>query len=223
MKKHILTGLITIFFLANGAWAVLMDFNSVSIGNNAAKMNEWYNAIGITQAQHLIDFENITVGTNMEDNAALFSNLVISVSSGGAFIRSSASYFGGSDPGVPGSTRALALTDNQILTLTFATPIDYISFFDIDISDSAHGTVLFADDTTASFEEGNEAGYNTGNSATFYGLYSTDKKIKSITFTDTGGDDVYGLDDIRYGIIPEPATLTILIMGAFLISGKRRR
>ncbi|OQA00572.1 MAG: hypothetical protein BWY69_01670 [Planctomycetes bacterium ADurb.Bin401] len=154
---------------------------------------------------------------------SLFSNMVITVSTGGAYVRGSTGYFGGSDPGPAGSTRALAITDDQILTLTFSIPVDYVSFFDIDISDSATGVVYFTDGTSAIFDDGNESNYNTGDSATFYGLYSNDKRITMITFRDTGGDDAHGIDNIRYGVIPEPATLAILIMGAFLISGKRRR
>jgi hypothetical protein len=201
---------------ANSAFAVLMDFNSVSVANNAAKMTEWYATIGITQSQYYVDFENIAVGTNIENNTSLFTNLVFSVSSGDAIIRSSTSYFGASDPGPVGSTRALALTDSQTVTLTFATPIQYVSSFDIDISDSAFGIVYFSDGTSQRFEEGNESNYGSGNSATFYGLYSNDKLITSITFHDSGGEGEYGLDEIRYGVVPEPATLILLCFGAMI-------
>ncbi|MEN6386517.1 MAG: PEP-CTERM sorting domain-containing protein [Phycisphaerales bacterium] len=208
--------------LTSSGLAVLMDFNSVSVSNNSAKMIEWYNAIGITQSQYYIDFENTADGTNI-NNAPLFPNLVISVSTGGAYIRSNKNYFGASDPGPAGSTRALALTDSQILTLTFATPVDYISFFDIDISDLAYGTVYFSNGTSQRFDEGNESNYGSGNSATFYGLFDNERKISSITFRDTGGEGEFGIDEIRYGIIPEPSTLAILCFGALAFIKSKRK
>lgn len=202
--------------------AALSIFNSTSIENNQATMNAWLSAIG-GSVQYTVDFENVVINnpadTQIEGNTSLFPNLVFADNYGGdsVYVSDDTDDFGTSLPGPPPSTKAV-YGQGSYLILTFTTPVDYVSFFDIDISDDAGMYVTYADGRRIVYtDEQNESGYSSGNSATFYGFWRNDMpQITQVEFYDTGGDGEWGLDEIRYGVIPEPVSAALLAAGGLL-------
>jgi hypothetical protein len=232
MKKQIVVlSLFVSLLFTNGIQASMMYFNSTSSSNNASTMAQWYAAIGITQPQYLADFESIAAGTNINSNKTLFTEMYIAADIAGisasVYIRSNSSDFGGSAPGPSPSTKALAVSSLQEINIYFAdnasdttTPVDYVSFYDIDARDLII-TFNYIDGTNEQIHVGAGSG-GLGDSSTtaeFFGIYCNDKpSIYSINLSSYLDDlDMkWGIDEIRYGEAPEPATLVLLCLGAMI-------
>lgn len=140
--------------MSAGASADLMTWNSTSVAGNAQALEDWLAAIGIAEEEvdHLIDFETgFTDGQNISGVEDLFpGGLVIrdTSSANSVTIRSSSSYFGGSNPV---GQFSISHNEQPYLELDFsASPVDYVSFQDID---QAGTTIVvdLADESTVSF------------------------------------------------------------------------
>jgi hypothetical protein len=233
MKKQIviLSFFVSLFFTSSSIRASMMYFNSISSSNNTSTMADWYAAIEIMQPQYLADFENITAGTNINSNKTLFTEMYITADVAGisssVYIRDKSSDFGNSAPGPSPSTKALAVSSLQEINIYFAdnasdttTPVDYVSFYDIDARDLII-TVNYIDGTKEQIHVGAGSG-GLGDSSTtaeFFGIYCNDKpRIYSINLSSYLDDlDMkWGIDEIRYGEAPEPATLVLLGLGAMI-------
>jgi len=203
MKPAAICAVVGLLGVSAGRTA-LVTFDSTGPANNAATRTDWLNAIGIAGPQHLVDFElGFTDGQNIH-NAVIGPWLTISYGgTGGVMVESGAGSISGSNP--VGSFAAEFGTEGNGSSLSFSTPVDYLSFYDID-KGSATITVYFQGgaSTTASIA-GTGA---SGNSAEFYGIYRNDQpRITGITFSSfSGGAGTWGMDNIEYGIVPEPAS-----------------
>jgi hypothetical protein len=205
--------------LSASSMAAPMFFNSTSFANNATVRNDWLTAIGISGGDFLVDFENFAVGINL-NGVDLGGGVDVSHPTGTSLVQSNSSFFGGSNPI---GTRALALAEvvNPII-ISFATPADYIGGFDIDMP----GCILratFADNTTAQITL--DATATSGNTAEFWGIWRNDAPgITRVEFLGTnGGDGEWGLDNLEYGLVPEPGTLLALAAGLGAAAFRRRR
>jgi hypothetical protein len=208
-----------VLFSFQAAGAGLIDFNSPDFSSNSATRTQWLNAIGITLPDILVDFENLAINQNVHNDATLFTNLVITSSDEKALVQSDSSKFGDSNPI---GTRALAHKESKILTLDFSSsPVDYVGFCAIDYY-SFIGTAYFTDNSTAVFTEGDGTA-RSGDTAEFYGIFRNDlPRISMITFNIEGGDSEWGIDNIEYGVVPEPMTTALLLSGALLFLLKRK-
>lgn len=213
-------------FLASGLVATTafssagaIFFNATTFANSAAERDLWLNAIGITAGDNFVDFESITVGTNV-NGVDLGGGLSISHPNGNALVQSAASFFGSSNPI---DTRAVALQEiSGTITLNFATPVDYVGGFDIDMPGGTLRAV-FTDNSSAQITLDTTG--SSGDTAEFWGVWRNDAAaISRIEFIATsGGDGEWGLDNLEYGAVPEPGTLLAIAAGVALSRVRRRR
>lgn len=205
--------------ISTSSFAGALFFNSTSFAGNAAERASWLSAIGIAGGANFVDFEAITVGTNV-NGVDLGGGLSLSHPSGNALVQSSASFFGSSNPI---DTRAVALQEIAgTITLNFVTPVDYVGGFDIDMPG---GTLraTFTDNTTAQITLDSTA--TSGDTAEFWGVWRNDAAaISKIEFiASSGGDGEWGLDNLEYGAVPEPGTMIAIGAGLALARLRRRR
>jgi hypothetical protein len=204
--------------------AAPLVFESPSTSNNATYYGNWLAAVGITESQveHFVDFESgFTAGQNLHNVTGLLpGELVIRDTGPGtpaAMVQSSSAYFGSSNP--IGSF-ALAHDEQSYLELDFsARPIDYLSLYNIDHTGTTVIVHFVGGGTlNASFDGTN----GSGDSAEFWGIWRNDMPRITRVQMDASGDGEWGVDSIRYGIIPEPATLALLALGGLALTRRRR-
>jgi len=226
MKKNtVVLYILVLALFASIAPATLITVNSTSPSDNAAAMNRWMTGAGIGTVEHLVNFENFATGTHLEGKTSLFPGLVIDVSKNSAQVRASSRYyFGRGHCGPAPSRRALALTQSQILTLDFSSsPIDYVSFFGINTA-ALTGKAYFTDGSSVAFNDP-DGGGASGNTASFFGMYQDSfPDIAKITLQASTLDHVWnygrkpwGIDEIRYGVAPEPLTITLFAFGSLIL------
>lgn len=218
MTKSCLVAL-SVLAMASTSSAAVQFFNSSNFGNNATMRNNWLSAIGIASGEHFADFESYAVGTNL-NGVGLGGGATLTHPSGSALVQSSSSFFGNSNPI---GTRALALDEiSGAITLTFSTPVDYIGGFEIDNPGSTLRVTL-TDSSTATINlESTAVG---GDSAEFWGVFRNDMPaITMAEFLNTnGGDGEWGLDNLEYGVVPEPGTIAVMGAGLLLLARRRIR
>jgi len=203
-----------------GAQAGIMVRNANSPSDVAATLALWLGDIGITESQvsHFVDWETgFAAGQNISGIAGLLpGGLVITDTSSAASARvqSSSSFFGGSNP--VGSF-ALAHNEQAYLELDFsASPVDYISFQDIDHSGTSVIVHFLGGGTaTTSFETTGAS----GNSAEFFGIFRNDMPRIIRVQLDATGDGAWGIDNLRYGVVPEPSSVLALMSGFAVLGG----
>ena len=207
--------------VAVSASGAILTFNSSSPANNNTTRLNWLNAAGIVAPQHLVDFEvGFANNQNISGVGGLFpANLVISDTSNAnaAIIRSGAGVINGSNP-----VGTYSVTQNELpfLELDFSlNPVDYIAFQDIDHT-GTNGIVTFVGGGTANISfETTGAG---GNSAEFFGIFRNDMPRITLVQLDSSGDGRWGIDTLEYGLVPEPASLGILVISGLAMIRRRR-
>lgn len=205
--------------VAGSSSGAVQFLNSTSFAGNAAMRTSWLTAAGITGGQYFIDFESYSVGTNL-NGVDLGGGVTLSHPTASALVQSSPTFFGSSNPI---DTKALALGENAgVITLNFATPVDYIGGYDIDQPGATLRATL-TDNSTISFSWDSTG--SSGNSAEFWGLWRNDAAaISKVEFVATnGGDGEWGLDNLEYGAVPEPGTMIVVGAGLALTQLRRRR
>lgn len=201
------------------AFAGVTFFNSDSFSGNAAKRDAWLAAAGVSAGANFIDFEAVSVGTNL-NSVDLGGGASIVHPSGSALVQSSPTFFGSSNPI---GTRALAMTEvSGSISLSFDAPVEYVGGYDIDMPGGTLKVTL-ADNTTESFSW--DATGSSGNTAEFWGFWRNDTAgIKKVEFLSTsGGDGEWGLDNIEYGVVPEPGSVIGFGLGVAMLGYLRRR
>ena len=215
MRGAILTTAILFAAITNAQVTV---FNSPDVATNAATRDAWLAAAGITSPNFTEDFESYSIGTVLQ-STPLIGGATITDSNASPIIsvQSSSAFFGSSVPFGQG----LALREGRTYNIVFAVPTTYVALYDIDqggsdfrvfLSDSTFFDVLNLDSTASS-----------GSSGEFLGFVSTGVAITEIRFNASGGDGEVGIDDLQYGAVPEPATLTLLGLGAVAVLRRKRR
>lgn len=203
--------------LTSALMAAPLTFASGSFGNNTTVRMNWMTATGITAPEHSAIFDDLADG-NIHGVANVYPGLTISSSNSLATVTGNASLLGSSNPI---GLKAVALAENSVQTLTFATPIDYFSFISIDASTVAI-TVNYVGGGTSNHSNGSSA--SSGNTGVFFGLFRNDQpQITSVILDGNGGDGEWGLDSVEYGVVPEPGTMLVLGLGAAAAMAKRRR
>ncbi len=196
-----------------------------SIPNNdavaiATTRDAWFDAIGISDPQFLVDFESPTVaGLNVHDIPGLFpAGLVIRDADAGSATVSSGPVFGGSNPV---DNFAVAQNERPFLELDFSlSPVDYVGVLDIDHSGTTV-VVTFLGGTTQNFLLDTTGA--SQDSAEFAGFYRNDQPRITLVQFDASGDGQWGIDNIEYGIIPEPSRVVLLMIALGGIAARRRR
>jgi len=206
--------------------AGILTFNSIDPSGNAASRSSWLAAIGIATPQYLVDFESGFVdGQNISDVTGLFpAGLVIGDwgPAHQAVVRSGAGVINGSNP-----VGVFSVTQNEqpFLVLDFRlSPVDYVAFQDIDHA-GATGLVVFltwpqpGSSAPISFET--TGGF--GDTAEFFGIFRNDMPRIIGVLIDVIGDDLWGIDTIEYGVVPEPGSFLLAAAGLAGLGLLRRR
>ena len=214
MKRTLL--MIAVVGVASQAMAT-QYFNSTSSSNRDDARTDFLAAAGVAGGQFFQNFESYDLGQNML-GVDVGGGLTIGNSGSGLVDIRGDNAFGGSDPI---DTKGLWHNESAWLELNFTGgPASYIGGIDID-----HGSgtirVTYTDTTTETFvTEGTGAG---GDSGEFWGLVSeNDLFITKVEF-DVSGDRSWGLDNLEYGVVPEPATMSLLGLGAAALVARRRK
>ena len=215
---------------ATGSRAELVTFNSVTAELSAAARLVFYNSVvGISSPQFRVDFES---GFVDEQNVSGVSGLF----PGGLGVREILPLGSALTPQAiiqqgPGSidlsnpVGEFALTqtprDGSDLVLDFsASPVDYVAFADID-TDSANSliAITLADTSTIIYRPDDTLA--VGDSAEFLGFFRNDAApIRELRFDFSG--QTWGLDNIEYGVVPEPGGYFV-VLALIVCVGRRRR
>lgn len=204
-------------FIAVSASAAPLVFISPNFGANTTTRNNWMNAMSIIAPATTGMFDELADG-NISGVANIYPGLTLTSSNGQATVAGGTSLFGGSNPI---GTKAVAMREDQSITFSFATPVDYFSYISIDAG-SVVVTTTYADASTSVHTGGSST--SSGNSGVFFGLFRNDKPaITSVSLFGTGGDNEWGFDNVEYGTVPEPGSLLALSVGALLISRRKKQ
>lgn len=205
---------LVVLILATSLQAGILTRNAATPSENTQRLAEWLGDIGITlgQVEFLEDFETGFINQqNISGVTGLFpGGLVITDTSSAhtAKILSGSGVINGSNP-----VDTYALTQNEVayLELDFSVrPVDYVSFQDIDHT-GTNVIVHFLGGGTASTSF--ETTGATGNTAEFFGIFRNDMPLITRIQLDATGDGRWGIDNIRYGLVPEPSGILALLTG----------
>lgn len=213
MKLSLFLALSVVVSSASGA---ILTFNSLTPSANAATGAAFISAIGETQ-DFVVNFNSLADGSNIHgvllssrlrlfDTNATGGNVVeVECTPGG---------IGGSNPI---GACAAEHDERAYLRLAFETPVDYVSFFDID-SGSTTGFIDFVGGGSVAFA------LDTAQSAEFFGVFRNNMPQIVAVRLDASGDGRWGLDNVAFGIsIPEPSTIGLFSAAALLFGVFRAR
>lgn len=196
-------------------------FNSPNFSDAGTFRDSWLAALGVSAPTHSVDFESgFTDGQNISGVSGLFpGGLVISDSTpSNAAIIGTGSVFGGSNPV---GNFGLSHNEGAFLVLDFsASPVDYFSFRDIDTT----STNIRVNFVGGGFETvSSETTGGSGDSAEFVGVFRNDQpRIESVQL-DANGDGTWGIDNVEYGVVPEPSVILLGVLGLPGFIFRRRR
>jgi len=219
-------GFVTVFLaltcvLPSRAHASALIFNADTPADNVATRNAWLASIGITAPQYFVDFESgFTNNQNISGVPGLFpGGLTITDTSAAhaVTIVTGAGSIGGSNPIGQFAARQ---NEAQYLQFDFAIPVDYLAFQDIDQL-GANAIITFVGGATQTFTF--ETTGSSGNSAEFIGIVRNNMPAIIRLQLDASGDGQWGVDNIQFGTVPEPATLTLVGAGVVATITRRRR
>ena len=209
--------------LATAAHGGGVTFNAATPGDNDAARADLLAAVGVTTPEFLVDFESgFTEGQNVHGETGLFpGGLVFNDTGAGtpeAIITGLPSNLGGSNP--VGSF-SVSHDEGRFLEVNFTAgkAASYVGFLGIDHT-AGEVVVTYEGGATESFSiDATGAG---GDSAEFFGIWQNDMPAIRIVSVDIGGDGAWGLDNIEWGLVPEPGSLALVGLGGLGLLRRRR-
>ncbi len=249
MKRTVLFGLTSFLGIAASAFGAGQDVAAIDtylardsgagigspIPNSQAAASQFDNAAASLGALNIITYENLLTGPFVSQFVApgVFVDLLNNEPPAGI---AENLWFGGVTPNLlgynitPGGTKFLGqvpIADSGTTTVrfTFTTPIQafgtYITGLE-QLNSDLH--IRFNDGSNQDISFAGNADGEGG--AIFFGLTDAGKPISSfdlVLLNVIGTRDIFGLDDTRFVNIPEPASMTLLLVGVAAIVRKRRR
>ena len=201
--------------------APLSFFNAPDFASATTFRATWLASSGIATPQFLVDFETgYTHNQNVHNTVFAGGMVMRDISSANSLLITNVpGSIGGSNP--VGSF-AVRHNEQPFLELDFsASTVDYFGARDIDQFGSSV-QVLLEDGTVQNFTL-ETTGVST-DSAEFFGFHTNGgPRIQRIRI-DAAGDGTWGIDNLEYGRVPEPATLALAGLAlAGLVASRRRR
>lgn len=216
MKMRLILGGISAL-AATSLHAAPIINSSVNFAGNGAARDAWVASLPAGSPISTADFETVALG-NIHGIVDVHPGITITASNSIANVTNLSSALGGSNPI---GTQAVALLESQIYTIDFTEDVDYFSLIHMDLN-SLLLTVHYSDGVTT-FNHSHAGSGSTGNTGVFYGWFRNDQlKVDKIVLNGNGGDGEWGLDNIEYGVVPEPASLVALGVGAMALIRRRR-
>ncbi|MCK4999518.1 MAG: PEP-CTERM sorting domain-containing protein [Anaerohalosphaera sp.] len=173
--------------------------------------SQWLLDIGIAAPDTTLDFESGFSQDQNILNVGLAGGLTVSSTSGYAYVTNSSSDTGGS---LPIGTYGVAIDEGDNYTFSFSSQITYFAFYMYDQGTTGMN-INYADGTseTVTIPPSGASGLN----GKFMGLVS-DKNIASLYIPRVnGGDGEVGMDNLEFGYVPEPASLTLMSLGVLTL------
>jgi len=204
--------------------AALLTYDASHPSDNGAVRGNWLTAVGISAPEYGVDFET---GFSQDQNISgttFPGGMTISdtaLNPPEVLIEGKQGAIGGSNPVGNFSAKH---TKIAYLVLDFSTPVDYLGFLHIDADVTCY--VTYEGGTQIKLDP--DASGASGNTAEFFGIYRNDQPpIEKVEML-SGGDLVWGIDNIEYGnlsVIPEPSGMAVLLFSALggLILRRRYR
>lgn len=199
---------------------------SDSVGENASTQSSWL--ASLNEPGGMVDnFQGFETGFFDAQNlntAVIGTGLTLREGSGQVVVDQGPGAIGGSNPIGDFALESSEGAGTRAI-LEFATPVDYVSFFFID---------LLSMDVVINTQSGSftqAAGPNdfNGDSAEFFGYFSDNAagdRVTSVFFNDVTGTNGWALDNIAWGNtvapVPVPAGLPLLIGGLFALTLLKR-
>jgi PEP-CTERM motif len=201
--------------------APLSFFNAPDFASANTFRASWLASGGIAAPQYLVDFEAGYAHNQNVHNTVFAGGMVMrDLSSANALLITNVpGSIGGSNP--VGSF-AVRHNEQPLLELDFSSfTIDYFGARDIDQFGSSI-EVLLEDGSIQTFSI--ETTGVSGDSAEFFGFHTNGgPRIQRIRI-DASGDGTWGIDNLEYGRVPEPATMALvgLALAGLTVSRRRR-
>jgi len=167
----------------------------------------WLNAIGTAVPQYRVDFES---GFDQGENVAgttLAGGMVMRSTANPAeiLIEGRPGAIGDSNP--VGYFSAIHARDPVLILDFSANPVSYVGFLQIDAALEA--TITYVGGGSAVLTP-NSTGFS-GDSAEFFGVFNDEFLIEEVRFGSfSWGDEIWGIDNIEYGAVPEPSGVALL-------------
>ncbi len=170
----------------------------------------------MTSGEFFEDFESYAIDTNMHGAALAGGVTLENTGTGELLIKSAASDFGGSNPI---DTKALRHNESPYVEVVFTNSANYFGGYGIDHG-ATQAILTLSDNSTESFTLNNTT--SGGDSAQFFGFVAENGLTISKIQFDATGDAEWGLDNFEYGVVPEPATITFLGLGALALLRRKK-
>lgn len=212
MKKLLIPALAIV---ATGAQATIF-FDASTPADNATTRADFLAAAGVSAGEYFEDFEGYALNTDME-GASLAGGVTLHNSGTGLFQIRGSGQFGGSNPI---DAKGLWQNETAYLEVIFSNPATYFAAYDIDHT-GTNVIVTYSDGSSEQLHLDSTGG--SGNTAEFHGFVAENGLNITKLQYDSAGDSSWGLDNFEYGAVPEPASLTLLGIGALALLKKRKQ
>lgn len=249
MNRNVFVGIAAVLGIAASSFGSGMDIAAIDtyvgkdpsagigspIPNSQAAASQFDNAAASLGALNIINYENLLTGPFTSDFVApgVLVDLINNTDPAGI---AENGWFAGATPNLlgynttPGGLKFLgqvpiAEVGTTTVRFTFTTPIQAFGTYITGLEQLNSPLHIQFDDGSAQNIDllGNP---NDEGGAIFFGFTDASRPISQVSMVLTnvtgGVRDIFGIDDTRYVNIPEPATMTLLLVGAAAIRRARR-
>lgn len=211
--------------MASNAGATPVLFTGVDAGagpgttyssSNAAAAS-FASAAGAIGTTKLITFESVALGAF--STITVGTGVTLTTQGGNSIISNEFTDLLSGFNTTPGGSQYIDV-ESVYLTFNFATGINSFGAYFTGVQDGL-GTELITFDDGTSQSIALTAPPNNSGGVEFIGFTDAGHKISSVTIG--SADDSIGIDDVRYGVVPEPSSFVLLGTGTLSMLGLVRR